>query len=150
MKWLAVAAYIFAAAQASAVEPDEILEDPGLESRAREISENLRCLICRNESIDDSGAELASDLRKIVRQQIQAGMSDDEVYAFVVDRYGEFVLLKPNFKGANVLLYASGPILLAVGAIFCALYLRRRSAYARTKDDLLNDEKERLAKILND
>ncbi|MDE0111412.1 MAG: cytochrome c-type biogenesis protein CcmH [Albidovulum sp.] len=150
MKWFAVAAYLFAAVKVSAVEPDELLGDPGLESRARAKTENLPCLICRNESIDESSAELASDLRKIVREQLLAGKSDEEVYAFVVDRYGEFVLLKPSFKGANVFLYASGPIMFAVGGVVCALYVRRRRASSRKEDYLQKDERDRLEKILGD
>ena len=150
MKRLAIAFYLLAAAQSAAVEPDELLEDSGLEARAREISTNLRCLICRNESIDDSNAELASDLRKIVREQLLAGKSDDEVYEFVVDRYGEFVLLKPNLEGANVILYASGPIMLAVGGALCAFYLRRRRESARTGEPLGKEERERLAQIMSE
>ena len=150
MRWLAIAACLLSAWQALAVEPGELLDDPVLESRAREISSNLRCLICRNESIDDSGAELASDLRNIVREQLLAGKSDDDVYAFVVDRYGEFVLLKPNFNGANVFLYASGPIMLVIGGVIWAFYFRRRRASSRQAEALRKEEQERLATILGE
>ncbi|MCY4459151.1 MAG: cytochrome c-type biogenesis protein CcmH [Albidovulum sp.] len=148
MKWLAVALSLLAATMSAAVEPGEILEDPRLEARAREISSNLRCLICRNESIDDSNAELASDLRRIVREQLRNGKDDSDIYDFVVDRYGEFVLLRPNLKGANILLYASGPIILLIGTALCALYIRQRRKPSRQKDALRDDERERLEQIL--
>ena len=98
-------------------EPDELLDDPALESRAREVSKELRCLVCRNESIDDSNAELARDLRVLVRERIVAGDSDAEVKQFLVDRYGEFVLLNPRVSLANAFLWLAGPAMLILGGI---------------------------------
>ena len=90
------------------VEPSEVLDDPILEERARDISKDLRCLVCQNESIDDSNASLAKDLRILVRERLVAGDSDDEVLNFIVDRYGEFALLKPRSDGSNLILWLSG------------------------------------------
>ena len=94
---------VLVATGAFAVQPDEILADPALETRAREISKDLRCLVCQNESIDDSNASLARDLRLIVRERLVAGDSDQEVKDFIVDRYGEFALLRPKTSGANAI-----------------------------------------------
>ncbi|MGC9447302.1 cytochrome c-type biogenesis protein [Cereibacter johrii] len=149
-----VAALLLAAilaAPAFAVQPDEILPDPALEARARDISQELRCLVCRNENIDDSNAQLARDLRLLVRERLVAGDSNAEVVAFVVDRYGEYVLLNPTAGGANLILWIAGPAMLAGGLGLAALYLRRR----RTAPDaasaaLSDDERARLAEILKD
>jgi cytochrome c-type biogenesis protein CcmH len=108
---------------AFAVEPGEMLKDPALEARARKISQELRCLVCQNQSIDDSNAELARDLRVLVRERLAAGDSDAAVLAFVEARYGEFVLLRPRFSPQTLLLWLSPPLLL-VGAL---LYLLRRA-----------------------
>ena len=109
-----------------AVQPDEILEDASLEARAREISKELRCLVCRNESIDDSNAGLARDLRLLVRERLVAGDSDAEVKTYLVDRYGEFVLLKPIFSFANAALWFAGPALFILGLIASIAFLRAR------------------------
>ena len=98
-----------------AVEPDEVMDNPVLEQRAREISTELRCLVCRNENIDSSNAGIAKDLRILVRERITAGDSNDQVIDFVVDRYGEFVLLKPRMSFQNIILWAAGPFFLLVG-----------------------------------
>lgn len=111
------------AAPALAVEPDEMLKDPALESRARHLSRELRCLVCQNQSIDDSNAELARDLRVLVRERLSAGDSDAAVLAYVEARYGEFVLLRPPFKPHTLALWAA-PILLLIGI---AAYLLRRT-----------------------
>src|SRR6056297_1841107 len=100
-----------------ALQPDEILDDPKLEERARDISSGLRCLVCRNESIDDSNAGLARDLRLLVRERLVAGDSNEEVVDFVVDRYGEYVLLNPRVTGSNLLLWMAGPIMLGAGLV---------------------------------
>ena len=115
-----------AASLAVAVEPGEVLDDPVLEARARELSKGLRCLVCRNESIDESNADLARDLRLLVRERLVAGDSDEQAIAFIVARYGEFVLLKPTGGGANIILWASGPLMLLGALIFAAIYLNRR------------------------
>mgnify|MGYP002620337502 CR=1 FL=1 len=112
---------------ALAVEPDEILDDPALEARARALSTGLRCVVCRNESIDESNAELARDMRIILRERLVAGDSDAEAVQFLVDRYGEFVLLNPQRDGINIILWVSGPVLLLLGLGLAAMVLRRRT-----------------------
>lgn len=116
------------AGPALAVQPDEVLPDPVLEARARDLSKGLRCLVCRNESIDESNADLARDLRLLLRERLVAGDSDDQAIAFIVDRYGEYVLLKPTGTGANLILWIAGPAMLAAGLAIAAVYIRRRSA----------------------
>lgn len=139
------------AAPAFAVQPDEILPDPALEARARDISQGLRCLVCRNENIDDSNAQLARDLRLLVRERLVAGDSDAEVVEFVVDRYGEYVLLNPTTGGANLILWIAGPAMLAGGLGLAALYLRRRRTAPDAASAALSDEEQaRLAEILKD
>lgn len=134
-----------------AVEPDEVLDDPVLETRARLISKNLRCLVCRNESIDESNAGIAKDLRLLVRERLVAGDSNTEVVDFIVDRYGEYVLLKPQTGGSNLVLWAAGPVMLVIGLGLSGAYLRRRSRRAERKVDALSDEeKARLQEILKD
>ncbi|MBT8409419.1 MAG: cytochrome c-type biogenesis protein CcmH, partial [Alphaproteobacteria bacterium] len=117
MRALAVIAFCLLGSAAFAVEPGEVLEDPALEARARELSKNLRCLVCRNESIDESNADLARDLRILVRERLEAGDSDEQVIDFLVDRYGEFVLLTPRADGSNLILWIAGPAMfvLAMG-----------------------------------
>ena len=132
-----------------AVEVDEILADPALESRARDLSQGLRCLVCQNESIDESNAPLARDLRLVVRERLLAGDTDEQVIAFVTARYGEFVLLEPTLDGGNIVLWAAGPVMafLALGGSF--FYLRRRSRPdASPQDPLSDEEKAHLDKIL--
>lgn len=131
-----------------AVQPDEILADPVLEARARELSKDLRCLVCRNENIDDSNAELARDLRLLVRERLVAGDSDDAALTYIVDRYGEYVLLNPTSKGANLVLWLAGPAMLLLGGAAAALYVRRRRG--QHDADLTADEEKRLAEILKD
>ena len=115
-------------APAAAVEPDEILPDPGLEDRARAISKQLRCLVCQNQSIDDSDAPLARDLRIIVRERLTAGASDDEVVRFVAERYGDYVLLSPPFKATTYALWLGPAAIFLIGAAAAAVFLRRRRA----------------------
>ena len=134
-----------------AVQPDEVLADPALEARARELSKELRCLVCRNESIDESNAELARDLRLLLRERLVAGDTDEEAIAFIVDRFGEYVLLRPTTGGANWVLWAAGPLmlLLAGGAGFA--YLRGRETAPKTQEAALTEaEQERLRKILDE
>nr|AAK08206.1 maturation protein CcmH [Cereibacter sphaeroides] len=139
------------ATPAFAVQPDEILPDPALEARARDISQGLRCLVCRNENIDDSNAQLARDLRLLVRERLAAGDSDAEVVEFVVDRYGEYVLLNPTTGGANLILWIAGPAMLAGGLGLAALYLRRRRTAPDAASAALSDEEQaRLPEILKD
>jgi len=139
------------AAPAWAVQPDEILDDPALEDRARDISAGLRCLVCRNESIDDSNAELARDLRLLVRERLVAGDSNAETVAYIVDRYGEYVLLKPTVGGANLLLWLAGPLMLGAGLVMGGLYLRRRSLATEPETVRLSaQEQARLREILDE
>lgn len=147
--WLILVAFL--AAPAWAVQPDEILDDPVLEARARELSSGLRCLVCRNESIDESNADLARDLRLLVRERLLAGDSDEAAIAFIVDRYGEYVLLKPTATGSNLILWIAGPAMLLMAASIGLIYLRRRSVADEGGANALSDaEKSRLDEILRD
>jgi cytochrome c-type biogenesis protein CcmH len=121
---------ILTLSSALAVQPDEVLQDPALERRAREISGGLRCLVCQNQSIDESDAPLAKDLRVLVRERLRAGDSDDEVETFVVQRYGEFVLLKPTFGIHTALLWLGPVLVLGAGLVGLRLALRRRRTEA--------------------
>ena len=135
----AVLAVALLATPALAVRPNEMLADPALESRARALSQGLRCLVCRNESIDDSDADLAHDLRVLLRDRLTAGDSDDQVLAYIVARYGEFVLLNPTTQGANLILWGAGPAALLAGAALAFSVTRRRArapeAAALSPDD---------------
>ncbi len=134
-----------------AVQPDEMLDDPALEARAREISSGLRCLVCRNESIDDSNAALARDLRLLVRERLVAGDSDAEVVDYIVDRYGEYVLLKPRTGGSNLVLWLAGPAMLLLGGAIGFAFLRRRARAAPQEEAALSEaERARLREILED
>ena len=134
-----------------AVEPDEVLEDPALEARARELSKGLRCLVCRNESIDDSNAPLARDLRLLVRERLVAGDTDAEAIAFIVDRYGEYVLLKPQTGGSNLVLWLAGPTMLLLAGGVAAVYLRSRAAATSDPEGGLSEAEEaRLKEIMKE
>ena len=136
------------AGPALAVQPDEMLADPALEQRARVLSKGLRCLVCRNENIDDSDAQLARDLRILLRERLVAGDSDEEAVAFLVDRYGEYVLLNPPATGANILLWIAGPAMLLAGAgIAFATFRRRGTAVV---DGLNAEETARVAEIMKE
>src|SRR5215475_12348477 len=128
---LCLAALTFIAA-AQAVQPDEILPDPSLEARARALSHNLRCMVCQNQSIDDSNAPLARDLRILVRERLKAGDGDDQVIDFLVARYGEFVLLKPRLAWHTAILWGAPVFLLAAGAIVLIVLARRRGGAGAT------------------
>jgi cytochrome c-type biogenesis protein CcmH len=131
-------------APAASLEPDEILADPALESRARSLSAGFRCLVCQNQSIDDSDAPLARDLRLLIRERLQAGDSDAQVRGFVVSRYGDFVLLKPPFNAKTLLLWLSPFLLLLAGALFIAT---RRPQASGLDAPLTESEKARLARL---
>jgi cytochrome c-type biogenesis protein CcmH len=134
------------AVRALAVEPSEMLADPALEARARAISQDIRCLVCQNQSIDDSNADLAHDLRVIVRERLKAGDSDRQVKDYLVARYGDFVLLNPPFKLKTLLLWLWPVLLLLVGGgIIAAGVWRRRAASAPVP--LSEDERRRLAEL---
>jgi len=150
--WVAaIAVAMTLASSAWAVEPDEVLADPALEARARELSKDLRCLVCRNESIDESNADLARDLRVLVRERLVAGDSDGEAMDFIVDRYGEYVLLRPKVNGANWLLWAAGPVMLLLALITSAMYLKGRARAPKLKEAGLSDAEEaRLKELLDE
>lgn len=134
-----------------AVEPDEILDDPVLETRARHISDGLRCLVCQNESIDESNASLAKDLRILVRDRLLAGDADSEVVDFIVDRYGEFVLLRPTTGGWNWVLWGSGPLVFILALGMGITYVRRRSTATPVGVEGLSDaEKARVKELLDE
>ncbi len=152
MRALLVALALVAASPSLAVQPDEMLADPQQEARARELSKGLRCLVCRNEAIDDSNAELAKTLRLLVRERIVEGDSDAEVLDYVVDRYGEYVLLKPRFTAANALIWASGPLLFLIGGALAWRYVRARATAAEPASrsrPLSSEEERRLAELLD-
>jgi cytochrome c-type biogenesis protein CcmH len=134
---------------AHAVRPDEMLPDPALEARARDIGKELRCLVCRNQSIDDSEADLAHDLRVLVRERLAAGDTDRQVIGYVVSRYGDFVLLRPPFKLDTWLLWGGPALVLLIGFLGLGRYLRRQ-ADVSAPAPLSADEERRLAHILKD
>ena len=147
MRWLYLILALSVAAPAYAVQPDEILDDPALEARARDLSKELRCLVCRNESIDDSNASLARDLRLLVRERLVAGDSNDEAIEYIVDRYGEFVLLRPPLNAGNLALWLSGPILLIIGGATAFAFMRRKPASVSTAQGLSEEEAQRLKEL---
>jgi cytochrome c-type biogenesis protein CcmH len=147
---LVLAALGFSAAHA--VLPDEVMSDPAKELRARDLSRELRCMVCQNQSIDDSEAPLARDIRLLVRERIAAGDSDTQVIDFLVARYGEFVLLKPRFERQTLLLWLLTPLLLIGGGLALWLHVRRRerSESADAVAPLTADEQARLSALMTD
>ncbi|ARO15057.1 cytochrome c-type biogenesis protein CcmH [Ketogulonicigenium robustum] len=144
---LALSLCLAVASPVWAVQPDEVLSDPGLEARARHISAGLRCLVCQNENIDDSNAQLARDLRLLVRERLVAGDTDAEAIDHIVARYGEYVLLRPRMGGMNNVLWGAAPamFLMALGVAVIAI---RRRARAEAAPPLTEDEKKRLDELL--
>jgi cytochrome c-type biogenesis protein CcmH len=143
--WLSVPAF--------AVQPDEILKDPALESRARALSQELRCMVCQNQSIDDSDAPLAKDLRVLVRERLSAGDSDNQVIDFLVARYGEFVLLRPRVTAHTLLLWLAPFAALLIGGWAVIAFIRRRgneSQMARAQEQLTPAEQSRVAELLKE
>jgi cytochrome c-type biogenesis protein CcmH len=138
---------LLSASPALAVRPDEMLVDPKLEARARDVSKDLRCLVCRNQSLDDSDADLAHDLRVLVRERIKAGDTNDETLAYVRARYGDFVLLKPPLQTDTLLLWG-GPLLILLLGAFAARRFYRGRAVMPAPPPLSADEQQRLATIL--
>lgn len=147
MKRLALILALGLASPVFAVQPSEMLKDPALEARARALSLQLRCPVCQNENIDDSDAQIAQTLRMVIRERISAGDTDEEVMAFVTDRFGEFVLLKPSTSGWNLMLWAAGPLMLLGGIAMAFATLRRRPT---AEADLSTEESRRLAELLKD
>ncbi|MBX3597070.1 MAG: cytochrome c-type biogenesis protein CcmH [Rhizobiaceae bacterium] len=148
-RFLSVVLVLLAMALPSlAVQPDEVLKDPVLEARARSLSAGLRCMVCQNQSIDDSNADLARDLRILVRERLQAGDTDAEVLDYVVARYGEFVLLRPRFSWGNALLWLTPAILLLAGIGYA--FSRSRAHNRQRAQELSDDEQARLRQILQE
>ena len=139
---------LLAAAPAHAVQPGEQLADPALEARARDLSRELRCLVCQNQSIDDSDADLAKDLRILVRERLRAGDSDADVVAYLVARYGDFIRLRPPLDPSTVILWASPLLLLLVGAVGIGAALRRRRTTPAAP--LSPEEERRVAALLTE
>ncbi|MFC3059161.1 cytochrome c-type biogenesis protein [Paenirhodobacter populi] len=129
-----------------AVQPDEVLADPALESRARDLSRELRCPVCQGENIDDSGAAVARDLRLLVRERLMAGDTDSQVLDYIAARYGEYVLFSPRGRGANLILYATGPVVLLIALGGVLIWFRRRTAAQPTP--LSAEEEARLRRIM--
>ncbi|MGO6972537.1 cytochrome c-type biogenesis protein [Rhizobium leguminosarum] len=140
-------ALLLMAAPAFAVNPDEVLADPALEARARALSAELRCMVCQNQSIDDSNADLAKDLRLLVRERITDGDSDEAVLNYIVSRYGEFVLLKPRVSMKTVLLWGAPVLLVLAGGLSLLVFARRRAGKP-TGSKLTADEQARLSELL--
>ena len=152
MRRFAIIAFLLmllAPVTARAVTPDEMLKDPALEARARELSQELRCLVCQNQDIDDSAAPLAHDLRVLVRERLKAGDSDQQVLNFLVARYGEFVLLKPRFELHTLLLWGLPPLALIGGIIGMFVALRRRKTHEVESPALSAAEQRRLATLVD-
>lgn len=149
LRWILIAVALSIGAPSLAVQPDEILPDPALEQRARNLSQGLRCLVCRNENIDESHADLARDLRLLVRERLSAGDSDAQVIDYIVDRYGEYVLLMPRGDGVNLILWLAGPAM-ALGAAAIALMYQRKRRLEGEETPVALDEAEaaRLREIL--
>lgn len=150
---LSALVFMLLAFPALAVQPDEILDDPALEARAREVGKDLRCLVCQNQSIDDSDADLARDLRVLVRERIVAGDSNQEVIDYVVSRYGDFVLLDPPFKLKTYALWLGPGVIILFGIFAVIMFFRRKrdDAVEDAKPEALSDaEKARLARLIDE
>ncbi len=148
MRALLIALMMVSCMPVMAVGPDEVLDNPALESRARDISAGLRCLVCQNQSIDDSDADLAKDLRLLVRERLVAGDSNAQVEQYIVDRYGEYVLLNPRLGGHTVLLWIAAPVLLVLGLGGLVLASRRRAT--PVAGELSSDEQAALDRLSAD
>ena len=147
-RFLLVLALMMAAAPAFAVNPDEVLSDPALEARARTLSSELRCMVCQNQSIDDSNADLARDLRLLVRERIIDGDSDEQVLNYIVSRYGEFVLLKPRVSMRTLLLWGAPVLLILAGGASLVVFARKRAGKP-TGSKLTAEEQARLTELLD-
>lgn len=148
-RFFAFVMILMCAVNAHAVQPDEVMKDPAQEARARALSREYRCMVCQNQSIDDSDAPLARDLRLLVRERIAAGDSDTQVTNFLVARYGEFVLLKPRLGRDTLLLWLVPPLVFGGGALALWLHLRRRGRVGTDEIASLSvDEKAKLKKLL--
>lgn len=143
--------FVLAAPAFAFISPDEVLPDPADEARARAITAELRCVVCRGQALDESEAPIARDLRMIVREQIVAGRSDDEILAFLTDRYGEYVLYRPPFTLTNAALWLAGPVLLLVGGGIAFGFVRRRAAAPGPEGTVLDEEERgRISRIMEE
>lgn len=148
---LALAFFLLVSAlPALAVNPDEMLADPALEARARAISAELRCMVCQNQNIDDSNAELAKDLRVLVRDRLKRGDTDEQVFDYLVSRYGEFVLLKPRFSARTLVLWGAPAALILVGGLVILVAIRNRRQAGTGPAPLSADEEARLQELMRD
>ena len=153
MRRLAAIALVLAAIASSsslAVQPEEMLRDPKLEARARELSRELRCMVCQNQSIDESEAPLARDLRLLVRERLTKGDTDQQVLDFLVVRYGEFVLLKPPLESRTIILWALPPVALLAGAVGLFFAVRRRRTVQLEPATLSNEEQRKLSTLVDE
>ncbi|MGE0660396.1 MAG: cytochrome c-type biogenesis protein [Reyranellaceae bacterium] len=150
LRLLLLLAIVLLPGTAAAVQPDEMLADPALEARARDISRDLRCLVCQNQSIDDSDAPLARDLRLLVRERLVAGDSDAQVYDFVVARYGDFVLLRPPVKPVTWLLWFGPALMLVLGGIAVVVWFRRRPTATTAAAPLGAEDRACLQRLLDE
>ncbi|WP_134725859.1 cytochrome c-type biogenesis protein [Paracoccus luteus] len=145
----ALAMMLLASSPALAVQPDEVLADPALESRARQISQSLRCPVCQGENIDESNAPISRDLRLYVRERLVGGDSDAQVIDAVTTRFGEYVLFEPRAEGGNLILYAAGPLMALVAALGAWGFLRGRRREAAAPAALTGDERARLSRLMD-
>lgn len=149
MRRLLLAAFLFLSAlPAFAVNPDEVLADPALEARARAISAELRCMVCQNQSIDDSNADLAKDLRLLVRERLKRGDTDQQVFDYLVSRYGEFVLLKPRLSARTYILWGTPGVLIVIGATALVFLARRRKSAPAERAMLSPEEQARINELM--
>lgn len=149
MRRLLLAAFLFVSAlPALAVNPDEVLADPALEARARAISAELRCMVCQNQSIDDSNADLAKDLRLLVRERLKRGDTDEQVFDYLVSRYGEFVLLKPRLSARTYVLWGTPIVLIVIGAFALVVLARHRRAAPTERARLSPEEQARIDELM--
>ncbi|PVA08313.1 cytochrome c-type biogenesis protein [Thalassorhabdomicrobium marinisediminis] len=146
MKWLVLILSLLVT-PTFAVQPDEMLNDPALEARARSLSEGLRCPVCRNESIDESNADISRDLRLLLRERLVTGDTDEEAVQYLVDRYGTYILLKPRVEGANLLLWIAAPLMLIIAGGVAFVSVRSR-ATAGGADPLSAEEQARIDEIM--
>jgi cytochrome c-type biogenesis protein CcmH len=147
---IALVLAIIASSSSLAVQPEEMLKDPKLEARARELSRELRCMVCQNQSIDESEAPLARDLRLLVRERLTKGDTDQQVLDFLVARYGEFVLLKPPLESRTIILWALPPVALLAGAVGLFFAVRRRRTVHLEPATLSTEERRRLSTLVDD
>ncbi|MEL7133275.1 MAG: cytochrome c-type biogenesis protein [Pseudomonadota bacterium] len=151
MRRLAVLFWLMLSSAALALDPSEMLPDPGQEARARELDHALRCVVCQSESVASSNAQWAIDARRVIREQVAAGQNNDQIVDFFVERYGEFVLMTPRTSGSNWLLWAAGPLMFLLAAAIGFGYLRGRSTAPVAADPALSEEESRrLREIMDD